>query len=218
MELRKVPATRRSEHGKSAVRRLRKQGRIPAVAYGKNLKAQPLEVAPKDLTDVLASQLGRNTVIELAIDAEDTLTVLLNDFQYDPLSRSLLHADFLQIDIHQPVDVDVPFELTGKAAGVVLGGVLRQVFRKLPVRCLPAQIPVKIEYDVTALELGQHVAVQDLPLPEGVTVRLDPARTVAGVVTEAKAPEAEEAAAPGAVPGAPVEGAPTAEAAESGKT
>jgi large subunit ribosomal protein L25 len=156
-------------------------------------------------------------VLELEVENGQPLTVLLSDFQYHPVTRDLLHADFLQIDVTQPVDVDVPFELTGKPAGVVLGGVLRQVFRKLPVRCLPERIPVKIEHDVTELALGEHVQVQELTLPEGVAIRYEPTRTVAGVVAPEKAPaEAEAAAAPGAA-AAPAAEAP-AEAAESSGT
>lgn len=198
MELIKVSATRRSEHGKGPARRLRREGLIPAVAYGKGVPAQALAVSPKEIVSVLGSEHGRNSVVELELDGGDKLTVLLSDFQYDPLSRALLHADFLNIALDQPVDVDVPLELTGRSAGVLLGGTLRQVFRKLPVRCLPEKIPVKIEHDITALELGESVAVEELALPEGVTIRLAAAQTVAAVAMESKGAEAEEAAAPGA--------------------
>jgi large subunit ribosomal protein L25 len=197
MELKKVPASRRSDAGKESARRIRKEGLIPAIAYGKELAAQALAVSPKDLLGVIQSERGRNSVIELAVEGQGTLTVLLNDFQYHPVTRSLLHADFFQIHLDRPVDVDVPFELIGKAKGVVLGGTLRQVFRKLPIRCLPRQIPVKIQHDVTELELDDHVAVKDLTLPEGVSIRLPAERTVAAIVTEAKRAE-DEAAAPAA--------------------
>ncbi len=215
MELVKVPAIRRNESGKGSARRLRHEGKIPATAYGKEMGAESIAVAPKDLFAVLKSDHGRNSVIELEVEGEGKRTVLLSDYQYHPVSRELLHADFLQIHLDRPVDVDVPFELTGKAKGVVTGGVLRQVYRKLPIRCLPEKIPVKIEYDVTELELDDHVAVRDLALPEGVEVRLDEGRTVAGVVTEAKKPEEEEAEAAAAA--VPAEGAPAAPAAPGGE-
>lgn len=198
MELRKVPATHRADAGKESARRVRKEGMIPAVAYGKELPAQPLAVSPKDLLAIIKSERGRNSVIELSVEGKSTLTVLLNDFQYHPVTRDLLHADFLQIHMDRPVDVDVPFELTGKAKGVVLGGTLRQVFRKLPLRCLPSQIPVKIQHDVTELGIDDHVAAKDLTLGEGVSIRLPPERTVAAVVTESKRGEEEAAAVPGA--------------------
>ena len=214
MELVKVPAIRRNESGKGPARRLRHEGKIPATAYGKEMEAESLAVAPKDLFAVLKSDHGRNSVIELQVEGEGKRTVLLADYQYHPVSREFLHADFLQIHLDRPVEVDVPFELTGKPKGVVMGGVLRQVYRKLPIRCLPEQIPVKIEYDVTELELDDHVAVRDLALPEGVVVRLDESRTVAGVVTESKRAEEEEAEAAAAAAAAPgAEGAPAAPAA-----
>lgn len=208
MQLSKVPAVRRTDSGKEAARRLRHSGMIPAVVYGKATPAEALAVVPKDLLGVLTSEYGRNTVIELEVQGEAKRTVLLADYQYHPVSRHLLHADFLQIRLDQPVEVDVPLELTGKAKGVVLGGVLRQVYRKLPIVCLPNQIPVKIEHDVSELELEDHVAVRDLSLPEGVRVRLPDAQTVAAVVTETHRGEAEEkpvaeaeaAAAPAAAP------------------
>jgi large subunit ribosomal protein L25 len=197
MELRKVPATNRADRGKESARRVRKDGLIPAVAYGKELPAQSLAVSPKELLSIMKSEHGRNSVIELSVDGKSTITVLLSDFQYHPVTRDLLHADFLQIHMDRPVDVDVPFELVGKAKGVVLGGTLRQVFRKLPLRCLPSQIPVKIVHDVTELDIDDHVAAKDLALGEGVSIRLPGERTVAGVVTESKRGE-DEAAAPGA--------------------
>lgn len=211
MESIKVTASRRSESGKGAASRLRGTGQIPAVAYGKQLPAQTLAVSPDALKAVFASAYGDNNVIELDVEGKDKLTVLLRDYQYHPVSRRLLHADFVQIHLDQPVDVDVPLELTGKAAGVVLGGVLRQVFRKLPIRCLPKDIPVNITHDVTALGLDGHVATKDLALPEGVTVRLPAEQTVAAVVTEVV--RAEEEAAPAAGAAAPAAGAAAAPAA-----
>ena len=143
MESIKVSASRRSESGKGAASRLRAVGKIPAVAYGKQLPAQALAVSPDTLKAVFASAYGNNTVIELDVEGKDKLTVLLRDYQYHPVSRQLLHADFVQIHLDQPVDVEVPLELTGKPAGIIKGGVLRQVFRKLPIRALPNDIPVK---------------------------------------------------------------------------
>jgi large subunit ribosomal protein L25 len=219
MELLKVAAKRRADNGKSAATRLRREGSIPAVAYGKGLPTQSLSVGPDSLRQVLASERGRNTVVELEVDGKDKLTVLLRDFQYHPVSRQLLHADFVQIRLDQPVDVEVPLELTGKAAGLLQGGTLRQVFRKLPIRCLPTLIPVKISHDVTALELDQHVATKDLAMPEGVSVRLPAEQTVAAVVTEIIRVEEEEAAATAATAAAAAAGtAKPGEAAPAGAT
>ncbi|MGD0530630.1 MAG: 50S ribosomal protein L25, partial [Polyangiaceae bacterium] len=113
--------------------------------------------------------------------------------------------------LDKPVDVNVPLFTTGKAVGVTAGGVLRIVYRTVPVRCLPDRIPVKLEADVTHLELGMHVSTQELKLPEGVSVRLPPEQTLVAVV----APEKEEVveALPGAPGTAPAAGAAAAGAA-----
>jgi len=216
METIKVTASRRAENGKGAASRLRSTGKIPAVAYGKQLPAQSLAVAPDALKAVFASAYGNNNVIELDVEGKDKLTVLLRDYQYHPVSRQLLHADFVQVFMDQPVDVEVPLELIGKPAGVVKGGILRQVFRRLPIRSLPGNIPVKIVHDVTALDLDGHVAPKDLSLPEGVSVRLPAEQTVAAIVHEIV--REEETAAPGApAAGAAAAGAAPAAGAAAAK-
>jgi large subunit ribosomal protein L25 len=203
MDIIKLDATLRSQSGKTMARRLRREGRIPAIAYGRELPSVPLAVTPRGLTDILKSAHGQNTVVELAVE-QKKITVLLREYTVHPVTRELLHADFVEIKLDKPVDVEVPFICKGKAAGVVLGGILRQVYRRLPIRCLPEQIPVVIEHDVTALNLGDHVKAADLALPNGVSVRLPPDQTVAGVVApEKEKPEDVEGAAavPGAAPG-----------------
>ncbi len=200
MQIIKISASPRVQGGKSAARRVRSGGKVPVVAYGKQIAAQSLAVPPEQLMQVLASEYGRNSVMEVDVEGQSKFTALLCDYQYHPVTRKFLHADLLQISLDQEVYVDVALELTGKAQGVVLGGTLRQVFRKLPLRCLPEKIPVKIQYDVTALGLDGHVAVRDLQLPEGVTVRLAPERTLVAIVKEKQA--AEEEATAGAPAGA----------------
>jgi large subunit ribosomal protein L25 len=227
----KLSAESRSETGKCAVRRLRNNGRIPAVAYGRGLVTKQISVSPKDVVGVLATERGRNSVIELDVQGHKS-TVLLVEYQYHPVTRALLHADFREIKENEMLDVDVPFETTGKPKGVIAGGVLRQVFRKLPVRCLPANVPVKLSHDVTELEIDDVVPVSALALPEGVTIRLPPELTVVAVVTEKKQVEEEvvpgaagvagaaagAAAAPGAAGAAAgAAAAPTAGAAAGGK-
>src|SRR4051794_10544397 len=135
MEIIQVGAKARSESGKMAAKRTRREGQIPAIAYGKELAALSLVVSPKQVSEILKSKHGKNTVVELGVEGGEKLTVMLRDYSVHPVSREFLHADFVQIKLDQPVDVEVPFLLKGKAAGVVLGGVLRQVYRKLPLRC-----------------------------------------------------------------------------------
>lgn len=210
MELTKVAVTRRSESGKGIAARLRAEGKIPATAYWKGEQAVSLAVVPKSLVDVIGSVRGRNTVLELNVEDGESFPALLCDFQYHPVSRNLLHADFLRIALDAPVDVDIPFETTGKAVGTIKGGTMHIVFRKLPVRCLPKDIPVKISFDVTELDLDAHIRVQDLPLPEGVSIRLPQTQTLVAVVTESTGAEEATTAEAGAAPAAAAAAAPAA--------
>jgi len=196
----------RAAGGKTEARRLRRSGLVPAVAYGKGLPSTAIAVPPKDVSALLKSERGQNTVVQLDMEGKNFLA-MIKEFTLHPLKRELQHVDFVEVKLDRPVDVEVPLIPLGKAAGVAAGGVLRLVYRKVPVRCLPDRIPVKIETDVSHLELGEHVSTQELKLPEGVTVRLPPEQTLVAVV----APEKEEVVEP--VPGVPVAGAAAAPAA-----
>lgn len=197
-----VTAQPRTESGKGAARRLRHTGLIPAVAYGKDLPATTLSVAPKDIVSIIKSERGQNTVLQMKVDGGNDLLVMIKHYTYHPVTRSLEHVDFVQVKLDKPVDVEVPLFTHGKAVGVTLGGLLRQVYRTIPVRCLPDRIPLKIETDVTELKLGDAIATKDLKLPEGVEVRLPAEQTLVAVVAPEKDRGEEAAAAPGAAPAA----------------
>ena len=197
MDSMRVSVIRRTQRGKGVARTLRRADKIPAVVYGGGGEAISLALSPKDLVTALRGERGTNTVLNLDVEGESTISVLLCDYQVHPVSRQVLHADFLRISADSPVEIDVPLELVGKAKGVAVGGSLRKIYRTLPVSCLPAQIPVRIEHDVTDLDIDAHVAVRDLALPEGVSVRLPAAQTVAALIAEkkveAESTEGEEA-------------------------
>lgn len=215
--------------GKSQARRVRRDGLVPAIAYGKGLPSTPIAVPPKEVATILRGELGKNTVLELDLDGKKLLA-MIRDFALHPVKRELEHVDFVEVKLDKPVDIDVPLIAHGKAAGVIKGGVLRIVHRTVPVRCLPNEIPAKLETDVSHLELGQHIATKDLKVPPGVTVRLPAEQTLVSVVAPEKeveevapgAPGAAAAgasvapAAPGAAP-APAGGAPAPEAAAPAK-
>lgn len=202
-----LQAQSRVAAGKGGAKRLRLSGLVPAIAYGKGLPSTPIAVPPKEVAVILRSELGKNTVIELLFDG-NKLLAMIRDFTLHPVQRRLEHIDFVEVKLDRPVDVSVPLFTIGKAVGVAKGGVLRIVHRLLPVRCLPDRIPTKIETDVTALELGQHIATQDLKLPEGVKVRLPAEQTLVAVVAPEK--EVEEAPVAGAAAAAPGAAAPAA--------
>jgi large subunit ribosomal protein L25 len=194
-----LKAQSRSTAGKSEARRLRRRGLVPAVAYGKGLPSTSIAVTPKEVATILRSERGKNTVLELELNGKKLLA-MVRDFALHPVKRELEHVDFIEVKLDKPVDVEVPLFATGKAVGVTKGGVLRVVHRMVPIRCLPDRIPVKLEADVTHLELGQHVSTKDLNLPEGVSVRLAPDQTLLAVVAPEKEVEEVVPGAPGAVP------------------
>src|SRR5262249_22781603 len=158
--------------------RLRRAGRIPATAYGRDLAATPVAVSPKALLQVLGSDHGQNSVVELAIEGKGTLTVMVRDYAYHPITRELVHADFVQVKLDQPVDVEVPFRCIGKCKGIAAGGILQQIFRRIPVRSLPEKIPAFIETDISDLDIGDSLKASALTMPEGVTIRLSEDQTI----------------------------------------
>lgn len=204
MEITKIQASPRNETGKGPAARLRREGQIPAVAYGKALSSVTLAISPKALLATLKSPHGKNSVIELGLEGQSNLTVLVQDYSYHPVTRELTHVDFVQIALDKEVDVEVPFSTFGKAAGITAGGTLRVVYRTLPIRCLPEKIPVKIEHDITNVQLNESVKASHIKLPEGVSVRLPPEQTVAGIIAPEKerAEEGEGAPAAAAAPAA----------------
>lgn len=202
-----LTASRRTEAGKGPSRRLRREGKSPAIAYGKEITPLAIAVSPKELKTALSGPLGRNTVMQLRIDDKETMTVLVKQYAHHPVSREIVHADFIQIALDKPVDVQVALKLFGKCKGVVAGGVLGQVYRTLPVRCLPQKIPTVLELDVTELGLNESMKVSQLPLPEGVSVTLSPEQTIAVVTAPDKKGAEEDAAAAAAAPAAAAKGA-----------
>ena len=210
MEFHRIDATLRTERGKGPSARLRRAGKVPAVVYGGGRESTSLTINPKDVLTALNGPWGRNVVFEVTVEGEKPFPAILADYSYHPLSRRLAHVDFLSIDLDKPVDMDVPFVTTGKAAGVVEGGTLRQIFRTLPISCLPSNIPQAIEFDVTEMNQTDVRKVSDLQLPEGVTIRLAAELTVVAVDAAVAVEEEEEEGEAGAVEG---EAAPAAAAA-----
>lgn len=202
MQAIKVQAEERSTSGKGAARQLRAAGKIPAVFYGKGKDSTTLAVSPKELKAAVQGEFGVNTVIELEFGGKAYQTLLI-DYQYHPVTRELLHADFYNFDDDRPVDVEVPLEMTGKAKGIVLGGRLRQVFLRLPIRCRAKDIPAKITHDVSDLGVEDMFRVKDLALPAGVEVRYPANQTLGGVYGNRRRQGEEEEKEEGAAAKAP---------------
>jgi large subunit ribosomal protein L25 len=222
MEVGKLNVEYRNATRKSVTRRLRAEGKIPAVCYGQGAEPMPLTVDPKLLVKALDPLKKTNTVINMTVsgapDGDQTLTVMVRDYQKDPIRGDLMHADFIRVSLDKEVHATVPIVLTGKAAGVVAGGILHQVTRILEIAALPDRIPVKLEVDVSALEMGEAIHVSDLKLGEGVRPLVDGGTSVCSVT----APKAEKVEVVEAVPAegaaaAPAEGAAAAPAAAGAK-
>jgi large subunit ribosomal protein L25 len=207
-----VAASPRTTRGKGAARRLRNAGQIPAVAYGKGLaQALSLSVMPKDMISVLKSERGQNTVLSMKVDGASELLVMIKSFTLHPVLRTLEHVDFVEVKLDKAVDVEIPLVALGKPIGLANGGLIRQVYRTVPVRCLPDRIPLKIEVDISHLDIHESLPTKALTLPEGVEVRLAPEQTVIAIVAPDKDRAEEEAAAAAALPGAaPAAGAAAA--------
>jgi large subunit ribosomal protein L25 len=203
-----VSAQRREEKGKGPARRLRTKGLIPAVVYGRRTEPTHLAVDPALLLKAIETPHRFNTLLTLQMDGAQK-HVLFKDYTVDPVTRRLLHADFLEVKLDEPVKVDVPVVTVGRAQGVADGGILSIATHEIVVEALPGKIPATIEVDVSALKIGSSIHVSELTVPEGCKLKYATDYVVAFVAV----PEKEEVVAPvaAAVPGAaPAEGAAAA--------
>jgi large subunit ribosomal protein L25 len=186
--------------GKGSARSLRREGMVPAVVYGKNFEACALSVDPKALKKSISSEAGLNTLITLKGDGSfNGQVVILKEMQVDPVVGTMLHADFQVIDLAAKVNVMVPVHPVGKSVGEKEGGNLSVIRHEIEVECLPNAIPSAIEIDVTEMQIGDVVHVEDLQLPAGVEAPHDAnftVLTIAGrMAEEVEDEELEEAVA-----------------------
>lgn len=188
---------KRAQKGKNYARQLRREGKIPAVLYGKGEEPIPLALKHQDLSVALHGPDSRNTLLSLRF-AEDNQEVLslAKEIQFDPVKGNVLHLDFQQIHLGEAIHTQVPIHLVGTSVGVKLGGVLEHLLRELDIECFPMEIPEYIEVDISQLNIGDSIHVSDLKISESIRVLSDPSRTVALVAapTVEKAPVVEEGA------------------------
>ena len=202
-------AEARPTTGKGAARQLRAKGLVPAVYYGPGHAPTGLAIKPKELIAALSSNLGRNTLIKLEIAGKSEMA-MVQDVQIHPVTRHPLHVDFYRVDLEKPIQREVTFVADGRAKGVVAGGEMAVIYRTIPLIAKPGTFPSSVHADVTNLEIGDHIKVKDLKLPEGVSVALPSERNVISVTTLRKRKDEEEAAAPGAPGAAGASAAPPA--------
>lgn len=175
---------------KSGVKQLRSSGKVPGVVYGKKIGTVSIMVDAKELLALLRS--NSHAIVEMDLPGAGLQPVMIHDVQRDQLSRDLLHIDFHQINMDEPVRTSVPLEFEGEPKGEKEGGMLQIQLHEVEVRCLPAHIPASIAVNVEALEMGDSVAVRDLVVPANVEIKAHPDDVVATILAPQKeAPEDE---------------------------
>lgn len=186
-----VEAELRTDTGKNVARRIRQAGRVPGILYGDMREAFSLTLNPKQLSAVLRSESGQNTIFNLQVSGGETTSVMIVDTQFEPVRGHLLHADLKRIAMDKKLKVSVHVVLTGESPGVKLqGGILEVVLREVEVECLPTDIPEQLQIGIETLEMGHYIRVADLQkTTEGkIQILSDPD----GVICHVVAPKAEE--------------------------
>lgn len=184
----KLTAERRTAIGRSAVRKLKASGSVPAIMYGSKDKPEALQVSKRDINALLSHAAGENILVELEIAGKSRLA-LVQEVQHAPLGGAVLHIDFHAVSQDEVIQADVPLEPVGIANGVKnMGGLLEQNIRSLAIECLPRDLPDLIRVDVSALDIGDSIHVREIQLPSGVTTRVPVELTAFSVL----APTVEE--------------------------
>ncbi len=209
MERISLNADIRKESGKGVARSLRRGGRIPAVLYSKG-GSTSISLSPINVRKLIMLGHAESTLIDLKLEGPDDKSdkiAILRDYQKDPLTGELLHADFFEVSMDEKIRVTVPVELTGKTpAGVVEGGLLQLVTREVEIECLPSIIPDNLLADASALGIGESLHIRDINIPDGVRFVSDPEQvvlTIAAPVSQEKMQELLTAPAPGEAPKEP---------------
>jgi large subunit ribosomal protein L25 len=193
----------RESGNKNMARRVRMGGKIPGVLYGAGKNSLSVSVDPRQVTRILNSKTGHNTIFDLALNGGEQTKAMIVDWQYEPIKGKLLHIDLKRIAMDKALKVSVPIFLRGEAAGVKQeGGILEQILREIEIECLPADIPKSIEVDISHLTFGVEVRVQDVPHSDKLKFLTDGNQMIAHITSVKEevvaTPEAtaEAAAAP----------------------
>ena len=198
----KLSVEPRTALGRSAVRKLKSTGIVPAIIYGAKDKPEALQVSRRDVNAMLSHASGENILVELEMAGGKNRLALVQEVQHAPIGGGILHIDFHAVSMDEMIDADVPLEATGTPNGVKnFGGLLEQNIRALAIECLPKDLPDIIHVDVSALNIGDSIHVREIPLPEGVKTKISPDLTAFSVMAptveeEPAAATAEAAAGP----------------------
>lgn len=207
----KLKAVKRDDTGKGSARRARAEGLVPAIVYGQGMEPISISVNRREFVTALQTDAGMNVLLNIDVDGSST-TALTREIQTDPVRGTLLHADFVKIDLKQEVEVEVPVHVVGEAPGVKEGGVLEHPLFTLHVRCLPTNVPESIDADISGLNIGDSLRVSELSEGRDFTILNDPESVVASVAAPISEEQLEAMVAEAGAEGE--EAAPAEEAAE----
>jgi large subunit ribosomal protein L25 len=192
----KLEVQQREKRGSADARRLRREGLIPGVLYGRGKSPHPFSVHERELRRALTGPAGLHAILDVVLDGQKTSHAsILKDYQQDIISGRLAHVDLQEVRLDQPIQAEVVIELVGEAAGSIEGGVLSQVTREINVEALPLEVPERIEVDVSSMEMGDTLRLADVAVQGGVAFLDDPDETVIATVTvptQIVEPEPEE--------------------------
>ncbi|MFW6238977.1 MAG: 50S ribosomal protein L25 [Halanaerobiales bacterium] len=190
MERLNIKVEAREETGKGAVRRLRREGKIPGIIYGRGREPLPLSVDPLDVS----KKVNSNVIVDLIIEGEEVQeeeVAMIKDYQKDVIKGNLLHVDFLKISMDEKIEVSVPVNIVGTAIGVKEGGVMQQLMREVDIEALPDDIPDEIDLDISELDVGDSLQVDDLDVKESVEILNSPEDVIITIVTPSEEIEEE---------------------------
>ncbi len=193
MDFLNISANHRTTKGNGPARVLRREGQIPAILYGPDNEPTPIAVNTHELEILLKSSRSGQIFVKLAIDGAGERKALLKELQRHPVTGRYLHADFYEVSMDRKIRVRVPVTTRGKSQGVEMGGMLQIIRRELEVLCLPDDIPETIEIDITDLDMGASIHVEDVPLEGDVEIPHEVNFTVLTILSGRKAEEEEVA-------------------------
>ena len=188
-----LKADERARTGSGVLKQMRREGYVPSVVYGGGTDNQNVKINAKTLRDMLNHAASDSILVNLDIEGGKTQLAFLQDVQHNALSGEIMHVDFLAVDEKTEISANIPLELEGEPTGVKAGGVLEQMLYSLEVRCLPNDLPETLNYDVSAMEIGDILNIGSMNFPDGVTATLNDDVVVA-IVAKTRVAKSEEGA------------------------
>ena len=216
MQQETLRAVGRAASGTRPARRLRREGQVPAVVYGRDLDTVPIQVNDRDLYTILHTEAGLNALINVEIEGGETILTVARELQRDPVRGDITHLDFIKVSLDVEIEAEVALQLIGTPIGVREdGGLVEAIETTLMIRALPTQVPNAVELDVSELGVGDGLKVADLPTIEGVTYLADEDAPLVTILAPTVVEEVVEEELLEGVEGEAIEGEAEAEAAEA---